>query len=329
MSASYTADPKTYPVIIDTDPGCDDAFAIMLALAAPQCDVRLITSVAGNVPIERTTANCLIIQDFLGTQVPVARGINAPGYDEHSSVEDVHGATGLGRWAYNHMTSELLLDECALDAQARVLSESDEPVTIVAIGPLTNVARLLQERPDLQQKIARIVIMGGAIGRGNMAPYTEFNIGTDPEAASVVLSSDVPVVMVPLEVANSAILTRAEIDQLAAINPVGAAVRDLMGSPEPSHPEAQTMPMYDPTTVAYVCCPSMFEQADRHVQVELQGTYTRGATVVFGDEPLEGGMRRLANHFGPRPTRMCSGIDNQAFKQWLADTVHRWDGRVR
>lgn len=313
------------PVIIDTDPGCDDATALMLALASPKLDVRLMTSVGGNVPLWRTTRNCLVVERFLHAHVPVARGTSAPGFDESSTAEHVHGVTGLGGWDFSLTDESLLLDEPALDAQVRVLSVSDEPVTIVSIGPLTNVAALLGTRSDLRQNIARVVMMGGAIGRGNMGPYTEFNVGTDPEAAAAVLSSGVPVVMLPLEVADAAVLTAREIEALGAINPVGAAIRDLMGGPEPSRPKMESKPMYDPTTIAYLCKPELFTWEERRVAVELAGTYTRGATVVFTGEPLEGRLARL-EATAPAPVRVCTGVDNAGFRRWLDKTIRRWDG---
>lgn len=315
---------KQLPVIIDTDPGCDDATAFMLALASPELDVRLITSVGGNVALERTTRNCIVVENFLHTRVPVARGISAPGFDAASTAELVHGTTGLGNWTFSDADESLLLAEPALEAQARVLCESADPVTIIAIGPLTNIALLLREHGELRSKIARLVVMGGAIGRGNMGPYTEFNIGTDPEAAAQVFSAGVPVVLLPLEVADAAVLTTEEITQLGQVNAVGAAIRDLMDGPEPARPHDDTKPMYDPTAVAYACRPDLFTIEKYHVAVELTGTYTRGATVVFAGEPLEGHMARLPE-VAPSPLlQVCTGVDNAAFKRWLFDTVRRW-----
>lgn len=328
------------PVIIDTDPGVDDAIALMLAFSHPNViDVRLITSVGGNVSLDKTTRNCQIVEGFLHAHVPIARGMASP---EAVPAEDVHGANGLGigdpweyarQWSPSQDTASLLVDMPAVDAQAEVLRTSPVPVTVVALGPLANVALLLRTHPELHDRIGRIVLMGGAVGRGNKGPYTEFNIGSDPDAAACVFSSGVPLVMLPLEVADSVTLRPATLGRLAALNPVGRAMVTLMTfSGNDDHAQG-IKALYDPTTIAYLCRPDLFTAGRRHVAVELDGTLTRGATVVY-DNPTGADGLPMEPEDG---IVVCTRVDTcddgtpelgyTGFARWLFESVRYWDGR--
>lgn len=306
------------PVIIDTDPGVDDALAIFLALAAPQLDVRLFSSVGGNVNLERTTRNLMVIQRFLGTKVPVARGAAGPLNPSRaaSHAEEVHGVTGLGGWDFNQADSTLLANQGAVEAMREAILTSPSPTTILALGPLTNVASLLAQHPELASRLRGIVLMGGAIGRGNKTPYVEFNAGCDPEATHAVLHGPVPVTMVPLEVANSALFHQADFDAIGSTGRVGRAVCSLfLDGPYGSAQEG--IPMYDPTAAAFLCKPDMF-LADVHpVAVEVQGRLTAGATLVY-DEPAPQ-EAHAAN------VRVCSGINAHEFLLWVLQTLRSWE----
>lgn len=328
-------------VIIDTDPGVDDAVALMLAASHPEAlDVRLITSVGGNVSLDKTTRNCRIVEDFLHWDIPIARGTSAT---EAVPAEHVHGKEGLGvgdpwtyaqEWTPDKPGRSLLVETPALAAQAEVLRSSSVPVTIVALGPLTNVALLLRAYPELHDRIGRIVLMGGAIGRGNEAPYTEFNVGCDPDAAACVLSSGVPVVMLPVEVADAVALKPSTLKLLASLNPVGEAIATLMAGPEPSRPDQATKAMYDPTTIAYLVRPGLFSASRHRVEVELNGTFTRGATVIY-DNPagIDGSPEEPSDGI-----TVCTDVlsrdegsgegDFAGFARWLFESVHFWDGRA-
>lgn len=328
------------PVIIDTDPGVDDAIALMLAFSHPETiDVRLITSVGGNVSLDKTTRNCQIVEGFLHTHVPIARGMASP---EAAPAEDVHGTNGLGiddpweyarQWVPSPDTASLLMDLPAVDAQAEVLRTSPIPVTIVALGPLTNVALLLHVHPELHDRICRIVLMGGAIGRGNKGPYTEFNIGSDPDAAARVLSSGIPLVMLPLEVADAVTLRPATLDGLSVLNPVGEAMVTLMTASGDGDHKQGVKALYDPTTIAYLCRPDLFTAERHRVEVELAGTFTRGATVVF-DNPTDGAGLPMEPADGVLVCTMVATCDDgtsehgyTGFARWLFESVHHWDGR--
>lgn len=172
------------PVIIDTDPGIDDAVALAIALFAEELDVRLITTVGGNVGIEHTTDNALKLVSFFGKHVPVAQGASEPLVRELVDASNVHGASGMEGWEFDEPDRSLLLEKNAVDAMRDALLSSEEPVTIVALAPLTNVALTLKAYPEVKSHIERIVLMGGTAARGNKGVLSEFNVATDPETAA-------------------------------------------------------------------------------------------------------------------------------------------------
>lgn len=180
---------KQIPLIIDTDPGTDDAVAIALAVFNPRFDVRLITTVAGNVSIEATTTNALKLMAYYGKDVPVARGAAEPLIRQLDDASDIHGKTGMEGFDFPEPKTELLLDKHAVEAMRDEIMASAEPVTVMPIGPLTNIALLLKTFPEVKSRIERIVLMGGSVTRGNKGVMAEFNIFVDPEAAKIVLTS--------------------------------------------------------------------------------------------------------------------------------------------
>lgn len=183
------------PIIIDTDPGIDDALAIAIALFSEELDVRLITTVAGNVSLEHVTNNALKLLNFWGKDVPVAKGAAHPLIEPFIDASNVHGVSGMEGYDFPEPKEELLLQEHAVNAMRRVILESREPVTLVPIAPMTNIAQLLTMYPEVKENIREIVIMGGSAGRGNKGVMSEFNVATDPEAAKIVFASGLPIVM--------------------------------------------------------------------------------------------------------------------------------------
>jgi purine nucleosidase/pyrimidine-specific ribonucleoside hydrolase len=282
------------PVILDCDPGHDDMVAIMLAAASPRIDLLAITTVAGNGTLDRTTHNAQATCAIAGIRdVPIAAGAAGPLVGRLRTAPEVHGESGLGGVELD-AGDVPVRDEHAVTLMARVLRESPRPVTLVPVGPLTNVALLLRMHPELAERIGAIVLMGGSVGPGNVTPAAEFNILVDPEAADVVFSSAVPVTLCGLDVTHQALATPEVLDRLAALGtPLAATVVDLlvffrdryrgiwrMGSP----------PIHDPVAVARVIEPALVGCEPAHVAVELRGAHTRGATVcdvfgVLGREP--------------------------------------------
>ncbi|SHL33889.1 purine nucleosidase [Roseovarius marisflavi] len=274
-------------IIIDTDPGQDDAVAILLALACPDAlEVLGITCVAGNVPLEMTTRNALIICELAGkANVLVHAGCDRPLGRDLVTAEHVHGRSGLD--GPNLPAPIMPLQERhAVDFVIDTLRERPaKSVTLVPIGPLTNIATAFKSAPDIIGKVQEIVLMGGAhFAQGNVTPVAEFNIHVDPQAAEIVFGAGVPLVMVPLDVTHKALVTRARNAALRAIGtPVGRAVADLTGFFERYNPERygeDGAPLHDPCTIAWLLKPELFKGRRVNVMIETQSELTMGMTVT-------------------------------------------------
>ncbi len=304
------------PIILDCDPGHDDAIALVLALASPELEVKAVTSSAGNQTLDKTLRNVLRMLTLLKrSDIPVAGGAVKPLMRDLIIADNVHGETGLDGPALPE--PGFAPQNCtAVELMAKVLRESPEPVTLVATGPQTNVALLLNSHPELHAKIARIVIMGGAMGLGNWTPAAEFNIYVDPEAAEIVFQSGIPVVMAGLDVTHRAQIMADDIERFRAINnPVARTVAELLDFFMEYHKTEkwgfQGAPLHDPCTIAWLLKPEIFTTARRWVGVETQGKYTQGMTVVdyfmlSGNEPN---------------TDIMLDIDRQAFVDLLAERL--------
>ncbi|WP_404680395.1 pyrimidine-specific ribonucleoside hydrolase RihA [Raoultella terrigena] len=273
------------PIILDCDPGHDDAIAIILALASPELDVKAITSSAGNQTPEKTLRNVLRMLTLLQRQdIPVAGGARKPLMRELIIADNVHGESGLDGPALPE--PDFAPQNCtAVELMAKTLRESPQPVTIVATGPQTNVALLLNGHPELHDKIARIVMMGGAMVLGNWQPAAEFNIYVDPEAAEIVFQSGIPVVMAGLDVTHRAQIHDMDIERFRQVgNPVATIVAELLDFFMEYHKDAKWgftgAPLHDPCTIAWLLKPELFTCVERWVGVETQGKYTQGMTVV-------------------------------------------------
>ncbi|WP_404684608.1 pyrimidine-specific ribonucleoside hydrolase RihA [Raoultella terrigena] len=273
------------PIILDCDPGHDDAIAIVLALASPELDVKAITSSAGNQTPEKTLRNVLRMLTLLQRQdIPVAGGARKPLMRELIIADNVHGESGLDGPALPE--PDFAPQNCtAVELMAKTLRESPQPVTIVATGPQTNVALLLNGHPELRDKIARIVMMGGAMVLGNWQPAAEFNIYVDPEAAEIVFLSGIPVVMAGLDVTHRAQIHDMDIERFRQVgNPVATIVAELLDFFMEYHKDAKWgftgAPLHDPCTIAWLLKPELFTCVERWVGVETQGKYTQGMTVV-------------------------------------------------
>ncbi|MER6615842.1 nucleoside hydrolase [Streptomyces xantholiticus] len=282
------------PVVIDCDPGHDDALAIMLAAGDPAIDLLAITTVAGNQTVERTTLNARRVCTVAGiTGVPIAAGCARPLVQPLLVAGDVHGDSGLDGPRFSEPTVDVE-PEHAVELMRRVLAEHPEPVTLVPTGPLTNVALLLTRHPDSARDIREIVLMGGSAGRGNRTPAAEFNIHVDPESADIVFNSGLPVTMCGLDVTHQALATPDVLGRLERLDTglsrtcvelmtyFASAYRRLWGFAAP--------PLHDPVAVARVIDPGIVRCVEANVVVELHGRYTRGATVVdlhrYTDRPV-------------------------------------------
>ncbi|HWT32408.1 MAG TPA: nucleoside hydrolase [Microbacterium sp.] len=272
------------PIIIDCDPGHDDVFAIWLAAANPAIDLRAITTVGGNGLLEHTTLNARIACSVAGIDgVPIAAGAAGPIAGRLRPADWIHGANALGGPVLPEPT--VPLDERSAQQLFRdVLTASAEPVTIVATGPLTNVAILLRDQPELHDRIAAVVWMGGSTGRGNATPYAEFNAWTDPESIQIVLDSGIDFTMVGLNISHQALITRAVRERIAAIGTETAGFGvELLEFFCSTYLKAENMPdgpLHDPITVAMLIDPAVATTVRTRIDAELVGTQTRGATCV-------------------------------------------------
>jgi purine nucleosidase len=273
------------PIIIDCDPGQDDALAILLALASPEeLEVLAVTAVAGNVPLPLTEKNARKIVELAGRHdIPVHAGCDRPLQRDLVTAEYVHGRTGLDG-AELPEPERPLADAHAVDAIIRALRARPGTVTLCPLGPLTNVATAIRRAPDIVSHIREIVLMGGAIGEGNITPAAEFNIFADPHAAQIVFESGVKLTMLGLDVTHQVLATPERVRAIAELDT--AVSRAIVGLLEFYNIYDQTKrgrpgaPMHDPCVIAYLLRPELFAGRDCHVVVETMGEHTLGRTVV-------------------------------------------------
>jgi inosine-uridine nucleoside N-ribohydrolase len=271
------------PILIDCDPGHDDAMALLLTLASPELELLGVTTVHGNTTIENTTANALRVLELAGRgDVPVAAGADRPLLREPRVASHVHGESGLDGPDLPPPAGAPVAAH-AVDFLAERLRASDRPVTLVPIGPLTNIALLLAQHPDVAPSIERIVLMGGAIAEGNITPAAEFNIWVDPEAAARVFASGIDTTMVGLDVTHRALMTPAHADRLRASGRVGTVVAELYAFYHRFHSRVYDMPgspVHDALAVAHVARGDLLRTEHRNVAVETASELCRGRTVV-------------------------------------------------
>ncbi|UWR05902.1 nucleoside hydrolase [Ruegeria sp. B32] len=274
-------------IIIDTDPGQDDAVAILLALASPdEIEVLGITAVAGNVPLELTAKNARIVCELAGrTDIPVFAGCDRPLKRPLITAEHVHGKTGLdGPVLPGPQMS--LAEGHGVDFIIDTLRAQDPgTVTLCPLGPLTNIATAFQKAPDIIGRVQEIVLMGGAYFEvGNITPTAEFNIHVDPEAADIVFKSGVPIVVMPLDVTHKALVTKQRNDAFRALGTkVGIAVAEMTDFFERFDKEkygSEGAPLHDPCVTAYLIRPELFSGRHVNVEIETQSDLTLGMTVA-------------------------------------------------
>ncbi len=269
------------PVIIDCDPGHDDAMALLLALASPELELSAVTTVAGNQTLEKVTANAIRVLDVVGeTGIPVAAGAERPLLHLARAAGEVHGETGLDGPDLPPPSREPEPLH-AVELIASMLRE--RPHTLIPVGPLTNIALLLALHPELHDRIERIVVMGGAYGLGNVTPSAEFNLWVDPEAAHRVFSSGLDVTMVGLDVTHRAMLSAAKADALREKGHAGLVVSDLHRFYRRFHMEVyghDDTPVHDALAVAAVIDPSLLTLERLPVEIDVTQGPCRGRTVV-------------------------------------------------
>ncbi len=268
------------PVLIDCDPGTDDALALLLAFASPELDIRAITVVAGNAGLERTLANALGVVALASTSTPVFAGADRPLLGRYPSGAHVHGDDGIGGVALP--AGAPAAPGIAADAIRDLLRAAPEPITVVGIGPATNLALAFLTERALAAKVARFVLMAGAWGEGTMTPAAEFNALCDPEALAAVLALHRPVVLATLDLTGQALATPARLAMLRAAG-AGRALRtacDIQASVPPSRRfGGHGAPLHDPCAVAWLLRPDLFTARPARVEIDCAGA-SRGRTNI-------------------------------------------------
>jgi inosine-uridine nucleoside N-ribohydrolase len=326
---------KPQRIILDTDPGVDDAIAIFLALRSPELQVEAVTPVSGNVPLSFTLPNALRLVEIAGRpEIPVAAGAAVPLVRRLVTAAYVHGNNGLGGVEFPEPKIKPVAEN-ASDLIRRIVRGNPGEITIVAIGPLTNIATVLKVDPAIAPMIKSFVLMGGSLSGGNITPAAEFNFYVDPEAARIVFDSGVPITMVGLDVTNKVLLHESQVRVLeAAQNPVsqaaGKIMRATMNRIKPTNDET-VVAMHDPLTIASLIDPSVVTLKDYYVQIETTGEMTAGMSVgyyrgpVRRSPPMDTGA---AN--GPIPTeeykpncKVAVGVDPDKFFRLLLPRLTR------
>ncbi len=309
-------------LLIDCDPGVDDAIALLLAFASPELHLRGITTVGGNVPLVHTQTNARKVCQFAQVlNVPVFAGCGRPILRSLVTAEYIHGATGLGQVDLPEPTIELQAQH-GVDFLIETLLNSLHPMEIATLGPLTNLAIALVKSPEIIEKIARVVMMGGATTHGNVTPSAEFNIYCDPHAAQIVMTSGVPIVMMGLDVTHQTIATP---NRLAKLRQIGDSIGPLVATllKDYSHHDIQHYgfegpPLHDPCVIAYLVNPTLFETRRCFVEVEIHSEVTIGRTIV----DWYGASGRV-----PNVEVVCS-VDSDGFYALLCDRLTALNDRL-
>jgi pyrimidine-specific ribonucleoside hydrolase len=277
---------KPLPLIIDSDPGLDDALAIGLAIARPEIDVLAVTTVGGNADVRHCTENALRLLHAYGRDdIPVAEGAAGPLVGEVVRATEIHGEGGIGTTELPPATATAV-SEHAVELIARLLREHPEPVAIAPIGPLTNIALLLRLYPELVEHIVHLSIMGGSIGEGNTTVSAEFNIYADPEAADVVFRSGAPITMMGLDVTHQALLDRSSSEALRATGTTSAGIAaeltDYALDRNMEWSGRTTAAIHDAVAVGHLAIADLVDVAPYHVAVDTTDGPARGRTVCDG-----------------------------------------------
>jgi inosine-uridine nucleoside N-ribohydrolase len=302
------------PIILDCDPGHDDAIALLLAVASPEVELLGVTTVAGNQTVDKTTANALLVLELAGRpDIPVYRGADRPFIRAQDVAAHVHGESGLDGPDLPQPTGRVQ-DLHAVDYLAQEIRARKGRVTLVPTGPLTNVGLLFALHPDVRPE--RIVLMGGAIGEGNRTPAAEFNIWADPESAQRVFLEGLDTTMVGLDATHRALITDEHTDRMRGAGRVGKVVAELMDFYARFHkaryPDLDGSPMHDPVCVAHLIDPSLMTVLDAFIEVDCSGGPSWGRTNVD---------RRNREHFGDPNAKVGLDVDGERFAELIVERI--------
>jgi inosine-uridine nucleoside N-ribohydrolase len=302
------------PIILDCDPGHDDAIALLLAVASPEVELVGVTTVSGNQTLDKTTANALRVLEFAGRpDIPVYAGADRPFVRERDVAAHVHGESGLDGPDLPPPSGQPQ-DQHAVDYLAEEIRRRNGKITLVPTGPLTNIGLLFSLHPDARPE--RIVLMGGAIGEGNRTPAAEFNIWADPEAAQRVFGEGLDTTMVGLDVTHRALITDEHTERMRGAGKVGRMVAELMDFYARFHrsryPDLAGSPMHDPVCVAHVIDGTLMEVRDAQIEVDCSAGPSWGRTNVDW---------RGREHFGPPNAKVGVDIDGARFAELVVERI--------
>ena len=308
------------PIIIDCDPGHDDAIAILLALAHPeQLDIRGITTVGGNQILDKITDNALKVLSFVDADIPVAKGAVGPLLGKLVTGEEAHGESGMDGPSLPASKFKPV-QQGAVEFMLDIIRASEEKITLVPMAPLTNIALLITSYPEVKDRIEKISLMGGGLAYGNVTRTAEFNIYVDPEAARIVYESGIPIVMSGLDVTDQAAIFEEEILELKQRGPVSVMVGELLDFYSIYGKKMGFVgnALHDPCAVAWLLQPELFVSEQLHVTVETEGKLTRGMTVADRRKKPD----QAAN------TEVLVGVDREAFMKLLFDSLELLDRKL-
>ena len=300
------------PIIFDTDPGIDDAAAIVIAIRNPSLDVRLLSTVGANVEVEKTTANALNLTEFLDVDIPVAKGCGQPLMRTLEPCPEIHGLTGMDGFDFPPLQRKPL-EKHAVEAMREMIMASEEKVTLVVIGTHANIAILFRLYPEVKTKIAEIVTMGGGLSGGNTNSTAEFNIYNDPHAAAIVFESGVPITMLGLNVTRLALLHRPAAERIDKSGPAGHMLFSLFEHYRGGSLDTGLI-VHDACTIAYLLHPEFFKTEMMSIEVATEGV-AAGTTVSD--------FRAVRNGEKAANINVCTEVDAEKFENWFVEEFCR------
>ena len=301
----------TKKIIIDTDPGIDDAAALAIALNNSEIEVEMLSTVAGNVNLNYTTENAKKILDFFEKATPLARGNSLPLLREYEDASQFHGETGMNGYDFPKSSRQLLPEHAAVEMKKMILA-ADQKISLVTIGPLTNAALLLTMYPEVKDKIEEVVIMGGSTIGGNTNSAAEFNIKVDPHAAQMVINSGLPITIFGLRTTSKAVLKKKDIEEIKTLGQAGEMLYSLFTHYRGGNLETAGLMMHDICTICYLLRPDIFKFQETHLEVAAAGP-AAGTTVAD-----------LANRYkGEKNVKLAVGIDQKQFRDWVIAEIKK------
>nr|CCC56927.1 putative ribosylpyrimidine nucleosidase [Weissella thailandensis fsh4-2] len=298
-------------VILDMDPGIDDAAAIAVAVNHPDLDVKLITTVAGNVSVDKTTKNTLKLLSFYDADIPVAMGAKAPLKKEFVDASAIHGSSGMPGYDFPEPQKKPI-DLSAVEAIHQVIAQTDEKITLIATGSYTNIAEFIQQYPSDLDQVEQLILMGGSISGGNCSSVAEFNVFTDPDAAKIVFEAPVEKIMIGLDVTLKALITPATLSKIKDMGKSGDMLYKIIATYEDIH--AGGKPMHDVNTILYALEPDLIVTKEMNIDVATDGPAI-GATVAD--------IQNRWHQPGTHNAKVGVDIDAEKFNQWFIEQVVR------